>query len=267
MAISTLISRVGAYYTRHGFGAAVRRLGLSARRTLFYSRTILFYCDLPTLTSPAPDLPNFLKVEQHTNLADLPPDDRQAITSFWNPKLANRNLQERFGRGASLWLIKSANILAGYGWTLQGCTVEPHYFALAPDDVQFLDFHVFPKYRGRAMDWFLMTHILHRLAAEGRARAFGAAAEWNQASLASFAMTPFRRLGRAKKCTVLGRTLVWWDQKPPVEPKLKPKKQVVRATSGKGAVFPVRRSKTSETSRNQPVTDVQEPTVRCQVDQ
>ncbi len=32
----------------------------------------------------------------------------------------------------------------------------------------FFDFHVFPKYRGRAMDWFLMTHILHSLAAEGQ---------------------------------------------------------------------------------------------------
>lgn len=78
--------------------------------------------------------------------------------------------------------------------------------------MQFLDFHVFPKYRGRAMDWFLMTHILHELAAEGRARAFGEAAEWNQASLSSFAMTPFRRLGWAKKFTIFGRTMVCWEK-------------------------------------------------------
>jgi GNAT superfamily N-acetyltransferase len=78
--------------------------------------------------------------------------------------------------------------------------------------VQFLDFHVFPKYRGRAIASFLITQILHRLAAEGLARAFGEAAEWNQASLASFKMSPFRRLGSARKLTILGRTIVCWDE-------------------------------------------------------
>ncbi len=34
-------------------------------------------------------------------------------------------------KGALLWLIKSEDGLAGYGWTLQGRTIEPHYFPLA----------------------------------------------------------------------------------------------------------------------------------------
>ena len=147
-------------------------------------------------------------------------------------------IKERFELGASLWLIKVEDNLAGYGWTLQGRTVEPHYFPLAADDVQFLDFHVFPKYRGRALDWFLMTHILHRLAAEGRARAFGEAAEWNQASLSSFAMTPFRRLGWARKFTILRHTIVCWDQKQPVEYKREFEKQSIAAGSRKGSSIP-----------------------------
>jgi hypothetical protein len=212
MSISSSISRLAVYFNRNGFAATVRRVGLAARRALFSSRMVLFYCDLPTLSSPAADMPNSLRVERHTNRTDLSPGDLHEITSFWNPKLTRRKIKERFELGASLWLIKFEDNLAGYGWTLQGRTVEPHYFPLAADDVQFLDFHVFPKYRGRALDWFLMTHILHRLAAEGRARAFGEAAEWNQPSLSSFAMTPFRRLGWAKKFTFFRRTLVCWDQ-------------------------------------------------------
>jgi hypothetical protein len=211
MSISSSISRVTVYCKRNGLRATVRRAGLAAQRALFSSRMVLFYCDLSTLSSPAADMPSFLKVERHTSQTDLSPQGLQEITSFWNPEQACRNLEERFKLGASLWLIKSEDHLAGYGWTMQGRTVEPHYFPLAPDDVQFLDFHVFPKYRGRAMDWFLMTHILHRLAAEGRARAFGEAAEWNKASLSSFAMTPFRRLGWARKFTVYGHTIVDWS--------------------------------------------------------
>jgi hypothetical protein len=210
MNISNSISRFTLYFRRHGFRSTLHRIGLGVRRTLFSNRMVLFYCDLSTLGSPLTELPGPLKVERDQNQTGLSPEDLQEITSFWNPELARRNVRERFELGASLWLIRFENQLAGYGWTLQGRTVEPHYFPLGADDVQFLDFHVFPKYRGRALDWFLMTHILHQQATEGMARAFGEAGEWNKASLSSFAMTPFRRLGWARKWTILGRTIVWW---------------------------------------------------------
>jgi ribosomal protein S18 acetylase RimI-like enzyme len=235
MSIPSSISRFTVYLKRNGLRATVRRIGLAARRALFSSRMILFYCDLSALSSPTADLPSSLKVERHRNQTDLSQQDLQQITSFWNHRQARRNIKERFELGASLWLIKFKDELAGYGWTLQGRTVEPHYFPLGENDVQFLDFHVFPKYRGRAMDWFLMTHILHRLAADCGARAFGEAAEWNKASLSSFAMTPFRRLGRARKFTILRRTMVCWDQSQVVERKSELKKESIAATGRKGA--------------------------------
>ncbi|MGB7601987.1 MAG: hypothetical protein WBM24_16890 [Candidatus Sulfotelmatobacter sp.] len=214
---SNPVSRLTAYYKRHGFGATLRRFSVAASRTLFAGRSVLFYCDLSAL-GPAAQMPSGLKVERHRTQADLNPQDLQEITSFWNPDLARRNLNERFGLGASLWLIRLEGKLAGYGWTLQGCTVEPHYFPLGENDIQFLDFHVFPKYRGRALDWFLMTYILHQLASDGRARAFGEAAEWNKASISSFKMTPFRRLGYARKVTIFGYTSVWWRAQKAMDP-------------------------------------------------
>jgi hypothetical protein len=194
---------------------------VALKRGLFSSRSVLFYCDLATQTLPPRELPAFLKVERKKSLAGLNPADLEAMTSVWNPQLVQRNMKERFGLGASLWLIKSHNQLAGYGWTLQGRTIEPHYFPLAPNDVQFLDFQVFPKYRGRAIDWFLMTQILHQLAIEGLARAFGEAGEWNQASVASFRMSPFRHLGLARKLTILGRIIVCWASSENARPSTK----------------------------------------------
>jgi hypothetical protein len=212
MAISSVLSRFSVYYTRHGFAAAIRRTALAVRHALLSSRSVLFYCDLAGQAAPLAALPAFLKVERKTSSVDLSLQDLQEMTSFWNPDLARRNIKERFDKGASLWLIRCHDSLAGYGWTLQGRTVEPHYFPLGEDDVQFLDFHVFPKYRGRAMDWFLMKQILHGLASDGLARAYGEAAEWNRASLASFQMTPFRRLGLARKFTIFGHTIVSWAE-------------------------------------------------------
>lgn len=231
MSISSSVSRVADYFKRNGLRATVLRIRLATRRALFSSRSVVFYCDLATLKLASTELPNSLKVERHSNQSGISPADLQEIINVWNPDQTRRNLKERFGLGSSLWLIKVQDHLAGYGWTLQGRTVEPHYFALAPDDVQFLDFHVFAKYRGRALDWFLMTHILHTLAAEGRARAFGEAAEWNKASLSSFGMTPFHRLGLARKFTVLGRTLVHWSAEQPASQPQRTRAKLPRSAS------------------------------------
>lgn len=212
MGIVTSFSRLAEYNRRHGIRGTVRRAQLALRRALFAGKSVLFYCDLKTQVAPRKDLPSFLKMERKLGVADMNPEDLQAMTSVWNAKLVQRLIKKRFDLGASLWLIKFRGELAGYGWTLQGRTVEPHYFPLGPEDVQFLDFHVFSKFRGRAIDWFLMNQIMHRLAVEGLGRAYGEAGEWNQASIASFKMTPFRILGVAKKWTVFGRTIVFWSE-------------------------------------------------------
>ena len=69
--------------------------------------------------------------------------------------------------------VRSGEILAGYGWTIQGRPISScYYFPLLPGDVQFFDFLVFPKFRGRAIQWLLTLHILKTLKDEGASRAF-----------------------------------------------------------------------------------------------
>jgi GNAT superfamily N-acetyltransferase len=217
MSISSSVSRFTVYFKRHGLRSTLCRVSLAARRALFFSRMVLFYCDLSTLSSPTADLPSSLKVERHTNQTDISPQDLQEITSFWNPDQARRNLKERFELGASLWLIKFEDSLAGHGWTLQGRTVEPHYFRLGVDDVRLFDFHVFPQFRGKGLNPLLVTHILRKSAAEGKGRAFIEAAKWNQPQLSSLRKTPFFRVGSARKFTILGQTIVWWARKETTE--------------------------------------------------
>ena len=210
MGLSTSISRFADYLRRNGFRATIRRIGLATRRWVFSGRVILFYCDLSTVSSQAAELPGSIKVERKRSEADLKPRDLEKITSLWNPKLARRNLRERFGLGASLWLIKSEDNLAGYGWTLQGHTVEPHFFELGQQDIHLFDFHVFPQYRGQGLNPLLVKQILRNLADGVEGRAFVEAAEWNQAQLTSLGRTPFHRLGSARKFTLFRHTMVFW---------------------------------------------------------
>jgi hypothetical protein len=221
MGISNSISRITAYYKLHGFQATIQRAVLAAQRALFAGRMVVFYCDLPVKGARSVNIPGSMRIDRLTVEAELLQQDFEEITSFWNPTQARRNVKERFSNGASLWLIKSEDHVAGYGWTIQGRTIAEYYFPMAPNDVQLFDFYVFPKFRGRALHWLLTAYILQAITADGASRAFADTGEWNQAQLSSFKMTPFRRLGLVRSFTFFGHTWVSW-----VEPNLAKEKQL-----------------------------------------
>jgi ribosomal protein S18 acetylase RimI-like enzyme len=215
MSIANSISRLAEYYRRHGLAATMRRVGVASKRGLFTSRMVVFYYDLDERRVPEVNTVKALKVERLRTPAELSPKHFEEMTSFWRPKVASRNIYERFKKGASLWLVVCEDELAGYGWTLQGCTMEPYYFPLAKDDVHLFDFHVFPRYRGRGLNPYLIDRILDVLATKCGGRAFIEAAEWNAPQLNSLRKTHFRRLGLVRSFTILGHTFVSWTRNKP----------------------------------------------------
>jgi Acetyltransferase (GNAT) family len=213
MGISGSFTRFTNYYSRHGLRATVGRAGLALKRAIFFGHMVVFYCDLAGQAPGPVNMPSSVRIDRLSREAEIPQEDLREITSFWNPKQARRNIKERFAKGASLWLIRSEDRVAGYGWTLQGRTIAEYYFPMGPKDVQLFDFYVFPKFRGRAMHWLLTAYIVQTLSAEGAMRAFADTGEWNQAQISSFKMTPFRRLGLARSFTLVGRRFVCWAEK------------------------------------------------------
>ena len=213
MGIANSISRLADYYRRHGFLTTLHRAGLVVKRVVLANRMVVFYCDLADQLTRPVLLPGSFTMDRLSSEAELRPHDLLAMTSFWSPKQAHRNISERFALGASLWLIKSEDQLAGYGWSLQGRTVEPYFFPLGKDDVHLFDFYVFPQYRGRGINPLLVTHILRNLSTACGGRAFIEAAEWNEAQLSSLRKTPFLNLGLVRSFTFFGHTVVFWGKK------------------------------------------------------
>jgi len=210
--LSTSTSRLVNYYKRHGFRATLDRTVLLLQRLFSFPRMVLFYYDLTTcgLAAIPQNRSDGLTVERKISAAEIDSRDLQQIVNFWNPEISRGHLSERFQKGASLWLVRSAGRLAGYGWTLTGSTIDHHYFPLGYNDVHLFDFLVFPQYRGRRINPSLVIHILAQMVAEGRARAYIEAAEWNRAQLTSLSKTGFRLLGMARKVSLFRRTFVQW---------------------------------------------------------
>lgn len=214
MSLASSISRVTGFYGRHGLAATARRAWLAAARTLSAGRMVVFYYDLTgDSLQKAADLGD-LKVQRVSAPTELSTSDADKITGFWNERLATDNLRERFQRGACLWLARLEGELAGYGWTLQGDTIEPYYLPLTRDDIHLFDFHVFPVFRGRGVNPYLVSEILTTLSGEGIGRAFIDVAEWNIAQLSSIRKTPLRYFGTVRSFRFLKMNFVSWKNAP-----------------------------------------------------
>jgi len=177
---------------------------------------VLFYCELGSWQASGPRVGHPLTVERNAGAQTVADRDLLQIVNFWNPKIMRRLIAERFERGATLWLAKSGNDLAGYGWTLNGSTIEPHFFPLGSNDVHLFDFFVFPEFRGRRVNCSLVLNILESLAAEKKSCAYIEVAEWNLPQLNSLSRMPFQKLGRARKYRVFGKTFTRWSEGKPV---------------------------------------------------
>jgi ribosomal protein S18 acetylase RimI-like enzyme len=206
------ISRLIAFCKRHGLRATLER-SVQFLRRLSSNRMVLFYIDLAKEDAllAAAILPDHLKVERRTSQAEISSQDWDKILNFWNPALCQRNFAERFQEGASLWLIWSGGELAGYGWTIKGCTIEPHYHPLGANDVHMFDYLVFPEFRGKNVNPSLVDYILHQMSGEGCTRAYIEVREWNKPQLNSLRKTRFQLLGVARKVSSFGRTIVEWS--------------------------------------------------------
>ena len=175
---------------------------------------VLFYCDLSSWSqSGATPIPP-LTIKRKRSQNELSPQELGLLENSWNPNIMRRLMAERFQRGASLWVVKWEEQIAGYGWTLPGATMEPHFFPIGIHDVHLFDFRIFPEYRGRRINPSLVGHILYELATDGKSRVFIEAEEWNQAQLSSLSRTPFRPLGLALRFRILGKTIVIWSAAP-----------------------------------------------------
>jgi ribosomal protein S18 acetylase RimI-like enzyme len=212
MAVTESISRLINYYERHGFGATLQRSRVFLRRLFLFRRFVVYYFDLSknANVSLVQNWPEHLTVTRVSRQEEIETKDWEKIVNLWNPELSRRNFSKRFKEGATAWLIRSHGDLAGYGWTLTGRSIQPHFLPFGPNDVHLFDFLVFPEFRGQRMNPRLVSFILNGLIAENRSRAYIEVAEWNQAQLASLSHTDFHRLGVAHKTLFRGRTVVVW---------------------------------------------------------
>ena len=166
MALLDLWWRIVTYLRRHGFRATFGRVVDQVKRASQLNCMALLYCDLSGGVYGPAELPEFITIVRKRDEAELSEAEFIEFADCWNPRLASKAIKDRFGRNASLWMMKLDGELGGYVWTLQGSTMEPYFFRLGQADVHLFDGYVAPKFRGRGLHGHLLNHVLRNLASE-----------------------------------------------------------------------------------------------------
>jgi ribosomal protein S18 acetylase RimI-like enzyme len=206
MSIVNPVRRIASFYRMHGFRSTMDRAYTALRRLTYFGRMILYSCPLPLEQSLET---GEISIEP-VDAATISNADYEWIISVWNPELRARQVAARFEAGSELWLAKINGRPAGYGWTIQGRTLDPYFFPLQPRDAHLYDFYVDPEFRGRGINVILVMEILTQLSKRSVCVAFIECAAWNDAQIRSLSKTAFRRNAEATQIKFLGRQLIIW---------------------------------------------------------
>jgi len=204
--------RFRCYLTRHGLVRTIRRSLELVWRSIFHRRRLLFYVDLTKSLGEDFILPQEAKVECKNCRDEISEEELNSLVFYRRERIIKHQLEDRFAKGARLWLIKLNGCVAGMVWSVRQTTVEPYYFPLTDGDVHFFDNEVFREYRGRSINSHLINYVLHSLKEEGMVRAYIETAMSNVSEIRSLAKTYFRNYGSATKLHIFGSNISFWSK-------------------------------------------------------
>jgi ribosomal protein S18 acetylase RimI-like enzyme len=180
---------------------------------LFFQKpNILFFVDLPGFRNEKNIIPTNFGVECVRSEVEISMQDLKVLFEHIDEKIFRHQMEERFGKGSLLWLVKINGMLTGYIWSIQGRTIQPHYLPLTSKDVHLYDNFIFEEFRGRNINPALVNYVLAKLREKDMARAFIETNVANTAEIRSLAKTGFETYGLARKYHTWGHCFVIWSK-------------------------------------------------------
>jgi len=207
-----LFTRFIRYYRRKGIINTIRRVFQKIRELLFRKPDILFFADLPRLKNEEYVLPANFGVEFVRSEAEVSRQELNILCEHIGEKIFRYQMEERFSKGALLWLVKVDGMLAGCIWSIARRTIQPHYFPMTDKDVHLFDNFIFEELRGRGINTVLINHVIDELKKKGLLRAFIETNITNKREIRSLAKTDFQKFGLGRKYHTRGYCVVIWSK-------------------------------------------------------
>jgi RimJ/RimL family protein N-acetyltransferase len=208
------LRRLITYFRGQGFLNTFKRLGIIFWRSVFLDKTVLSYVDLAVWKGINFRVDYNVEFQCKKSCADFFEKDLQKLANHEGTYRGNNwvieKMEDRFRRGALLWLLNLNGEFAGYGWSIRGNMGVPFFLPLTINDAVLIDGEVFPEFRGRGVNPLLLEHMLGELKKMGVTRVFSTIKVWNKASLRATSKTQFQRFAIARKLHLFGKNITIW---------------------------------------------------------
>lgn len=184
----------------------------------FYYRIVpqqqaIYFVDLTEINDKGFILPESIEVNKYCALTELDEKDYQILITRGTSLMgsaASTLISQRFSHGATLWLTKENNQLAGYRWTISKDNLLKTYIPHTESDVHDFGSELFEEFRGRNILQISFKQTMLTLKKEGYKRCYGEIHMHNKRSLKAYSRTIFRKIGIAKRFNFFGRNVVVW---------------------------------------------------------
>ena len=203
--------RLTRYYRKHGVTGFLKHAVDKLAEKLFQAPEVIYAVDLPQLTAPRHELPDSWSLAERKAQAEMTAAEIDALYEQLGQLEMNAHMKERFGKGASLWLLGIDGSAVGMVWSESAPTLWPHCMALGPHDLHLFDNVVFEAFRGQGINPVLIETVLQELKRQGFSRLYIETNWRNIPERRSIRKTSFQPLGVASVQRRGGKIIAAWD--------------------------------------------------------
>jgi hypothetical protein len=213
MRLDHYLFRAKRYYQKRGLIKTLRHTIFVGLRNCFQKEFILFTAELPQLEGREIVVPQGAVIVCREKECEISEPEYEVLLANGGKSIVAKQIKERFGKGAQIWLLKQESYLVGFVWSIGEKPVKPYFFPLTASDVHLFDNEIFSDYKGKGNNPFLIDYVLGELRKKGFLRAYIETQTWNKAEIKSLAKTAFQQLAVARKFSFFGKKIAVWSEK------------------------------------------------------
>lgn len=200
-------------FRSNGAVACLIWLFVAIIRRIFPYRQAIWFTDLTELSTDEFIMPTNIKIKRYSSRDQMDKEELKRLIECDTELMGSAGgiiIDERFDKGALLWLIEEDCHMAGYRWTIVKDPLMPTYIPHTESDVHELGAEIFEGFRGRNILQISTKYILITLKNEGFKRFYSESYLWNKRAVNAFLKTDYRKIGIAKRFSLFGRNVIIW---------------------------------------------------------
>lgn len=212
MNLKTLHKILLWYLKKHGLMRLIKLFFIKGWRRINNKESVFFF-DLDTVNVGSIDVSEKLTVVSHDTAETISPENMKQLIQLKSKEILLPFLDSFFHRGATLWLAKIDDKVAGLQWTIIGGFDGFYSFPMSNRDAIVLAVEVFQDYRGHSIWPAIMQLVCCSLKTAGISRIYLKVHVGNAPMQRSIRKTISKRIGTVREIHLFNKFIVIWDEK------------------------------------------------------